>query len=143
MTALVALSVCDGCSFLFVQPPKDDVPSRGAGDCTTSAVAPVVDSLFALTNAVSAAYVASLSNEEITNKGPAIGLGLGVAAVWLASAIYGYYNTSRCVELVRDRAAEPFLTGYRPPASLRPVVSIPAEETADAGSPDPMPGFEN
>jgi hypothetical protein len=140
VAALVALSMCSGCSFIFVQPPKDDdFHARGTRNCTTTPVAPVIDSLFTLTNLLSAFYVANEDN--VTNKGTAVGVGLGVAAFWLSSAIYGYYNTSQCAELAREDDAGPYHrpvhfqhTGYVPPPPSRPVVSAPAEEAAPASA---------
>jgi len=126
VAVLVALSVtAGGCSFVFVQPPKDDYPSRENTNCTTSPVAPVVDTVFTVTNLLSAFYVANEDN--VTNKGPAVGVGLSVAAIWLASAIYGYYNTSRCADLTRDDDVAPYprhvhlqSAGYRPPPAPLP-----------------------
>jgi hypothetical protein len=57
--------------------------------------APLADTLFALTSAGSAVYVASQDN--VTNKGWAVAsLGLVGGGVLLASAIYGYRRTGEC-----------------------------------------------
>ena len=114
MTVVVtALSMC-GCSFVLVDPPKDDLPTRTTIDCTTSPLAPVIDSLLTLTNFATAGYVATQDN--VANKGAAVGVGIAAGALWLSSAIYGYYNVSRCAELIRE-APVPFQHGWRPPSN--------------------------
>ena len=134
-TALAALSMTSGCSFLFVQPAPDDSPGRQMINCTTSQVAPVVDTILTVTNLFSVFYVASENN--VSNRGTAVGVGLSVATVWLSSAIYGFYSTSQCEDLLRDDDQGPYQrpihfhpTGYRPP-SQRPLVAIPAEDHSE------------
>jgi hypothetical protein len=89
-----------GCSFAFVQPPKDDGPVPRASNCTSSQIAPVVDTLFTASNLVSLGYF--LATSDVAHQRVALGLGLVDMALWLSSAIYGYYNTNRCRELIRE-----------------------------------------
>jgi hypothetical protein len=108
---LVALLSTSGCSWIFVQPLPPD-----HGDdyrpCTSSRVAPVVDTILTLTNLASALYVASENN--VTNKDAAVTLGIGVGILWALSAGYGYSHTAECEE-----AHELDEHGYRPPPNLR------------------------
>jgi hypothetical protein len=116
-----------GCSFLFVQPPHEEYGSRGVIGCTTNRAAPVIDTIFTLTNFFSALYVASEDN--VTNKGASVGAGLAVGALWLSSAIYGYYNTSQCSELLADSEDDAPYRRRMPnprPAWRAPVVPRPA-----------------
>lgn len=139
VTALLTLSM-SGCSFLFVQPPKDDYPARGyTMNCTTSPVAPVFDTIFTLTNLLSAGYVAQEDN--VTNKGTAVTAGLLVAGAWLSSAIYGYYNTSRCSELMNEDDSPPYRrpVHYQPRPTWRPapVAAPPPPPPASAPAAEP------
>ena len=143
-----------GCSWVFVQPLRDRYEYE-RGDfpvCTSSQLAPIVDTLFTLTNVGSAIYVAGEDN--VTNKGTAVTAGLLVGAVWLSSAIYGYSKTSDCREakeeadyrprrLMRPRAPPPPV-GYPlpPPAPQPSVTPSPAspgqqEDDDDPGHPRP------
>src|SRR5215813_4056165 len=131
---LAALGPTPGCSWIFVQPlPKDY--EYGAINCTTSRAAPVVDTLFTATNAISAAYVAGKDN--VANKGAAVTLGLSVATLWMMSAIYGYSHTSECEDAIAEttpyyrpsqhRAPRPYQPppAYRPPATDHPSLGGP------------------
>jgi hypothetical protein len=108
---LVALLSTSGCSWIFVQPLPPD-HGYDYQPCTSSRVAPVVDTIFTLTNLASALYVASENN--VTNKGTAVTLGLGVGLLWALSAGYGYSHTAECEE-----AHELDERGYRPLPHLR------------------------
>jgi hypothetical protein len=140
VTGLLALSMCGGCSYIFVQPPKDDdLHARGVLTCTTTPIAPVVDSVFTLTNLLSVFYVANENN--VTDKGTPMAAGLAVAAIWLSSAIYGYYNTSQCADLAREDDPGPYHRPvhyqhavFRPPPAPPPVVPAPAGEPEAAPS---------
>jgi hypothetical protein len=112
LSALV-LSLTSGCSWLFVQPLPESYDRRDYPVCTSSRTGPVLDTLFALTNTASAIYVAGENN--VTNKNAAVTLGLGVAALWTASAVYGYSHTSECDAAKEDRGRG----YYAPPAGLR------------------------
>ena len=114
--ALAGLLSLSGCSYLFVTPPHEASDGRVIGECTTNRVAPAVDTLLVTTNALGALYAATA--DGVQNRGIAIGVGVGAAAFWLSSAIYGYYNTGRCSELLDDET--PYSrpaphSGYVPP----------------------------
>jgi len=96
-------------------------------NCTTNRAAPVIDTIFTLTNVVSAVYVAGQDN--VTNKNTAVGLGLAVAGLWLSSAIYGYSKTSECEAAMDDDAPAP---RYRRPVAQRPVAApaVPSDNWA-------------
>ena len=80
----------------------------------------MLDSVLTLTNLLSALYVATENNA--TNKDAAVVLGVSFAALWLSSAIYGFYETSRCSELVSEEARDPH---FGPVPSRRPVYRGP------------------
>lgn len=125
---------------MFVTPPRDEgdgitVPA----DCTTNIAGPVIDTLFTGTNLFSTLWVAGQDN--VTNKGEAVGVGLLATGFWLSSAIYGYYNTSRCAALKSGDEPGP----YRRPVRIRRTVlsgpprppQPPAGEDNDADGPAP------
>ncbi len=162
-----------GCSWIFVQKLPPSYDPRDLPDCTSNRGAPVVDTIFTVTNLASAIYVAGENNA--TNKGAAVGLGTAVAALWLSSAIYGYKATSECddareefnLSLRRPRLwikpptyfAPPPPTTVPPPAvapsspaeALPPPVSVPPPagqgstpiEPSPATSPPPAPQQED
>ncbi len=128
---LAVLPAMGGCSYLFVTPPHDSYGGSVVG-CTTSKAAPAVDTLFVFTNVASAIYVAGKDN--VSNKDTAVGFGLGVAALWLSSAIYGYSNTSKCEELLE----EDYSPHYAPP---RPVRRPTWDAPPRTGAPPPATGW--
>jgi hypothetical protein len=124
---VAVVSLTAGCSFIFVQPLQEESYSRGYTPCTTSRAAPVLDTLLTLTNVGSALYVASENN--VTNKTPALAPGLGVAALWAISAGYGYVNTGECEAFEENdgrRAYTPPPIGGRPQFYPQPPPSAPA-----------------
>ena len=101
---LVAITgALPGCSFLFVSPPP-----KGAGEfasfepvkCTTSKAAPVVDTVIAGLEAVRTGIALAASDSDYNgvpiSRGTDIGLGLGLFALYGASAAYGYVVTGNC-----------------------------------------------
>jgi hypothetical protein len=108
-----------GCSFLFVSGPHSQKsPGRIAAqvDCTSSKAAPVLDTIFGGLEVARVAYAASAPDSVYSNPNQPlsreadIGLGLGFAALFVGSAIYGYTVTSKCSEYkagrVNDELAE-------------------------------------
>jgi hypothetical protein len=83
-----------GCSFIFVRPPPSEHEKLAYFDCVSNDAAPAVDT----TNAVGDALITGLAlaqHPDGSDK-PAIAVvGIG-GAVYLASAIYGFVNTSKC-----------------------------------------------
>src|SRR5436190_7548966 len=112
----VALAATSGCSWLFVQPlPADHSPYQRA-TCTTNRTAPVLDTIFTITNLAAVIYV--LGQDHIDNKGSRVGFGLSVASLWGMSAGYGYSKTSECEEVANY---EPRYQPVRPRPRLVPV----------------------
>jgi hypothetical protein len=129
-----------GCSWLFVQPLPPNYERGDDSNCTTSRVAPVIDTIFTATNLASAIYVSGQNN--VANKGSAAALGTSVAILWLSSAIYGYRSTSACEDAlddVRPSYSRPRLRLQAPPASGSPSVTFTAPWPRDS-SPEPSPG---
>jgi hypothetical protein len=85
-----------GCSWIFVDGPPANHRELSNFDCTKSRVAPIVDTVFAVTNGLSALAVLGADERDYPNKNGAALLGFGVMALWIASASSGYGNTSDC-----------------------------------------------
>lgn len=122
-----------GCSFVFVDGPPnhpptyfDAAPREKA--CTTSRLAPIIDSSLAALELARAGVALASSEESYRKAGFSrsweIGLGAGFAALFLSSALYGFVQTHECARYYRSAglvaaAAEPngaarFLRGASP-----------------------------
>ncbi|HEY4393945.1 MAG TPA: hypothetical protein VGP64_07785 [Polyangia bacterium] len=129
------------CSWIFVKPLPDRYERGDFADCTTNAAAPVIDTLFTLTNVGSSIYVAGEDN--VTNKGPAVTAGLLVGALWLSSAIYGYSHTSECRDAKEDaddrpsrryvRPRAPAVRYQQPTPAAEPSVTVPPPAPTSPG----------
>jgi hypothetical protein len=90
---VVGLALLPSCSFIFTKPAanSEGIPNK---DCTTSRAPPVLDTLLTISNLAAVVYVAAQDN--VSNKGQAMGAGVAVASMWFFSALYGYRNTKAC-----------------------------------------------
>jgi hypothetical protein len=133
LSAVVALA-CSSCSFIFVHPPHhaDDQLTGVPGRCTSSPVAPVVDGVIGTFEVVRTSV--ALSSNESDYRGAAIsrnadiGFGVGFATLFLASSIYGFYETNQC-----HRPTE--RTG--PPDETAPARVGPADPHSNVNRPQP------
>jgi len=126
LSGVVALA-CSGCSFIFVHPPHhaDDQLTGVPGRCTSSPAAPIVDAAIGTLEVVRTSI--AVSNEESAYQGAPIsrnadiGFGVGFATLFLASSIYGFYETSQChaggARVAPHDASEP---GAGPPVASDP-----------------------
>ncbi len=139
VATIAALAMTAGCSWIFVQPLPADHRGFSVANCTSSRTAPVLDTLFATTNVLSAIYVATENN--VTNKGTAVGLGLGVATLWALSAGYGYSHTSECEDAQEEdgRSYHP-LPHVRARPQAPPPYAAPQPAPAPYAPPEPPPG---
>jgi hypothetical protein len=137
---LLATGLVSGCSWIFVQPLPARYERGDSTDCTSNVAAPVIDTLFTLTNVGSSIYVAGQDN--VTNQGAAVTAGLVVGVVWLSSAIYGYGHTSECRDAKEEadyrpahhyvRPRPPAVQHQQPAPAAEPSVTVPP-----SGSPSP------
>jgi hypothetical protein len=151
LTALFALS-STGCSLLFVHERPSPRPGNigpPTGQCTSSQVAPVLDTIFTGLEATRVVYAASADDsvyadpKQPLSRGADIGLGLGFTALFLGSAIYGYVATGSCRKYQQggdqtsdhEWESEPVDVkgGSRPPAHVAPpTADLDAPSTAEA-----------
>jgi hypothetical protein len=94
IVSLVVFLFLPCCSWIFVKPAK--VGNDPNPDCSTSRVAPVLDTVQAVANAVGVVVLASMDDFEHRNT---YMVSWSVwAGIYTASAVYGYSNTSECIE---------------------------------------------
>ena len=86
--ALLA-STISGCSFLFTTKPqpRDANSAPGPVECTSSRVAPAIDSSVVLGESIFITDAMLRDDNAYTNRGVYIGVSAGIAAVALASAV--------------------------------------------------------
>ena len=120
----------NGCSLLFVRPPR---PGGGAGPggCTTNKVAPVLDSAFAGWQAVRIVIAGTASEDAY--RGAALSreadllLGVILGVVGASSAIYGFRTVDEC------RSSGEYVNPYAPrkTTTIRNRQQQKAEEAAE------------
>jgi hypothetical protein len=100
----------NGCSILLVTPRHGSPSNREpSSSCTVNYLAPVIDSLLVIPPAYRAS--SALDKSDADYQGAAIpraadlGLGLGLTALFAASAIYGYLAVSDCRDGYTSRGA--------------------------------------
>ena len=145
-----------GCSWIFVKPLPPNYEVGDNIDCTDSSTAPIIDTIFALSNIVGMAILASKSNAQNKDQvdsliaGQVIGFGM-----WGGSAFHGYRSAIECSDARRDAsasnshhlgvrhraygplppAAVPFAA---PPPAAAPAVAAPAPDVAPPVAPVPQ-----
>ena len=87
---------------MFVTPPPAHAPgfARPHVDCTTSYLWPIVDSALTAYELAGVAYVSTLDDSRFRSypisRRADMAVGLGFAAAFAGSAIYGYVSAARC-----------------------------------------------
>jgi hypothetical protein len=134
-----------GCSWIFVDAAPPNSPPGQPVPCSTSAVAPVFDTVFAIGSGVGVIYDVAVINsnsfDQQTKDVAKISIGVNVvfAIIYTWSAAWGYPTVKHCQELnqnaeierrVRMRAVPP------PPPPLPPAPPPPVE-AAPAAQPEP------
>jgi hypothetical protein len=160
LTAALGWGSC-GCSFIFVRGPPSEPKHRRVIDCTTSQVAPILDSVFGGLEGVRIGIAAAASDSAYQNalisRDADIGLGIGFAALFVGSAVYGFVETGRCSDLKEKfesaedepdsvdkyEGASTAPSAKHVPSSVRPTASsVPAAESAPAASAAPPRSFD-
>ena len=153
-----------GCSYIFVSTPS--TPSGGgmerANDCTSSKVAPVLDTVFGTLEVARTAVAVGNDDgdyvDQPLSREADIGFGVGFTALFLSSAVYGYYFTSRCHDLREhgpaswspdDDADSDAAPRHAPPAARTTIKHPgadepePASKPADGAAQEVAPGTED
>ena len=89
-----------GCSLLFVKGPPSEPSHARPVACTTSRVAPVLDSVFGGLEVARMGLDLAASDQTFQgapiSRGADIAIGATLATLFLGSAIYGYSATGAC-----------------------------------------------
>ncbi|MDH5674457.1 MAG: hypothetical protein OEZ06_20185 [Myxococcales bacterium] len=128
---LLVLSLCGplltGCSFLFVTSAPDKVIPGVQPTCTTSAVAPFVDLGVAAFQGVRTGLAMAADGRDYNgvpiSREVDIALGVGLGALFIASAAYGFSKTSECedAKLAAENMESPAAaTPYEQPRPAAP-----------------------
>ena len=159
--SLFFLSSSSGCSLIFVKTPANDgsVSSRSSGgDCTSSRLAPALDTVVGALQLVRTGMAASASDSVYENpdaplsREADIALGAGFMALFVGSAIYGFAHTNQCSRLKHsteaDRVTPPnpaeSWTSSSPPTRPSPASSSsPAAPATNPPAPPPPPASES
>jgi hypothetical protein len=96
----VAPIVLGGCSFAFTHGPPANHAKREVFDCSTSQAPPILDVAMAGFQTFRFIYATTQSDYDYRDfpisRGADIGIGVGLAVLFLSSSIYGYAQISDC-----------------------------------------------
>jgi hypothetical protein len=109
----ISMVACTGCSLLFVKPPPSTgkIQTGAPKKCTTSRAMPILDTIvtgFEVVRtgmAVGADKSVYSDPDQPLSREADIALGVGFAALFLGSAVYGYSATARCDQAPGPEAA--------------------------------------
>jgi hypothetical protein len=99
LLACSCILAASGCSWIFVKPSAPKHMQLRYFDCTSSKAAPILDTIGAGLGGASTVYVLSTDSAGVhapPSHAAYIALGLGITALYTASAVYGYSHTSEC-----------------------------------------------
>ncbi len=123
--ALIALSPgVSGCSFLFTTAPPshaERLPPGAPLECTTSKLAPALDTTFAAAEGVRTGLALAADDSNYEDKpigrGLQVGVAAGLTALFAAAAVYGFSITGGCkdAKLLHDQ-------NHRPAAAPKPTL---------------------
>jgi hypothetical protein len=160
-TVMALLAASPGCSFIFVHPPRSTgrvTQHTSSGGCTKSKLAPAVDTAVGAFQVVRTGM--ALAADDSVYQDPNqplsrevdITLGVGLTALFVGSAIYGFVNTSECkrrsggddvesAETEQERGGPrsgrtPPETWGPSPATVRPTATAPTAASAAPPAPD-------
>jgi hypothetical protein len=138
-TLAVLLFSTSGCSLIFVKPPSSTGHVAGPRrECTSSKLAPVLDTLFTGAQVARTAFAVGADDSvyddpaQPLSRGADVGLGLGFTALFLGSAIYGYVNTSKCSKGSREPSDDDDLSPERWTSPTRQAPARSAQQPVEA-----------
>jgi hypothetical protein len=146
-----------GCSLLFTTGPEPNAArKRHPPDCTTSAAAPILDTVLAGLQVVRTGFAIAASDEAYANypisREADVGFGVTFASLHLVSAVHGFSATDACIDAKRSwarrhsersRRARPLppRAAPHPRATVKPEVDpmppAPVRDTAPESPPSP------
>jgi hypothetical protein len=148
LVALALGGVNAGCSFVFMDAVPQDHEKMPYFDCTSTYGLAVADGLFGLSGAIGAGMTLSQSKADFAAKNngasrnAAAGTDIALAAVTVASGIYGVVQATRCDHAKAELQAKILAPTFRvPPPTLpggAPASPAPAVAPAPAAPPPPV-----
>ena len=140
VTGMALLPVC-GCSFVFLNRPRDDYKPYEKIDCTTSYALPDLDVALTLVHILSLAILSSATGNSFGGSKERDTLAQG-DVFWLVmngvSGIWGYYKVSECRDLVaEDEGVRMRPVHMAPRPRPRPPELAPGAPHVDAPRPTP------
>jgi hypothetical protein len=146
---LALFASTSGCSLVFVTPPPEDGRMlRKTAGCTSSVAAPVVDSLIGAFQvvrtglAVAADDSAYADPKQPLTRDADIGIGLGLTALFVGSAAYGFVHTAECRQLEeRGKSSDADATQPEDEPAIIPSRGLrrPPRRAAPTVAPTPAP----
>jgi hypothetical protein len=109
---LLGLLPSSGCSFVLVDGPPPASASAMQVECTTSRVAPIVDTIVAIAQVYTIGFAATASDAEYESRGVKISRGWDVVAgaavlgLFGASAVVGYGRVNDCRRAKAEEASD-------------------------------------
>lgn len=130
-----------GCSFTFIETVPDNPEQLRYFDCTSTPGLPVADGVIALSNGVTAVTTLTNSKKEYADKNDGAnrdvvaGVSIALAAIGIASGIYGLITTERC------RTAKAELRNRLIPPAEREQKKLQPPPVPDAPAPQQQPSW--
>jgi len=125
-----------GCSVLFVNAPPPPANRPRVVECTSSNVAPIIDSLIAGWQVLRIGLALAASDADYTGnrlnftRGQDIALGAGLLTIFGISATWGFFQTAECREALNDNAQPMSPPRARPPQQT-PTPTPPTGQTQE------------
>jgi hypothetical protein len=147
------LMLTSGCSFTFTDTVPDNPTKLKYFDCTNTPGLAVADGVIAVSNGVSGVMTLTQDKDEFSDENDGAsrdlvgGIALGIAAVMVASGIYGIVHSENCRRAknelesrlltpapeVKQRSLAPETPATPPPAAPAPPPAAPAEPPPPSG----------
>jgi len=142
--AVPLMAPATGCSVLFVNTPPPPAQRPRVVECTSSNVAPIIDSLIAGWQVVRIGLALAASDADYTGsrfnitRGQDIALGGALLTTFGISAAWGFFQTGECREAMLDNEPPGSPPHTHPPQQTRrptppsPTGQSPAEDEEEA-----------
>jgi hypothetical protein len=119
------------------------IPPAEKVECVSSKVAPVIDSLIGAYQVVRTGYALGKAESEYAgqpiSRNADIGFGVGLAALFISSAVYGYVTTGDCADAKEQHAAARGSEPNRPNGPVAAPVTFTVNPSSGPPRMEPPP----
>ena len=129
-----------GCSVVFMTPAPADAGrarARPQVECTSSHLAPIIDSVLASYELAGVVYAATLDDSRYRDypisRQADMAIGASVAALFAGSAIYGFVSAAHCRRVKNGAPGDTYLPGVSAAPSAEPPSAGPGAPTRNTG----------